>query len=154
MAGTTIIMSKLKHIVRLRSNGVPLQTIAKASGLSRNTVKKYLRLIEVKKLGHEDLLKMDDAVLDALLNDPEPQDDARYQSLASLFDYIEKELTRTGVNRWILWGNTGYYIRMDIATHSSVITTGNGKKRWQVAFTRHISRVKKCLSITPVKSSR
>jgi transposase len=104
MAGTTIIMSKLKHIVRLRSNGVPLQTIAKASGLSRNTVKKYLRLIEVKKLGHEDLLKMDDAVLDALLNDPEPQDDARYQSLASLFDYIEKELTRTGVNRWILWG--------------------------------------------------
>ena len=84
MAGTTIIMSKLKHIVRLRSNGVPLQTIAKASGLSRNTVKKYLRLIEVKKLEHEDLLKMDDAILDALLNDPQPQDDARYQSLTSL----------------------------------------------------------------------
>ncbi|MEO9146921.1 MAG: hypothetical protein ABI237_15335 [Ginsengibacter sp.] len=35
MAGTTIIMSKLKHIIRLRSNGVQLQTIAKASGLSR-----------------------------------------------------------------------------------------------------------------------
>ena len=78
MAGTTIIMSKLKHIVRLRSNGTPLQTIAKASGLSRNTVKKYLRLIEVKKLGYEDLLKIDDAILDALLNDPEPRDDDRY----------------------------------------------------------------------------
>ena len=104
MAGTTIIMSKLKHIVRLRSNGVPLQTIAKASGLSRNTVKKYLRLIEVKKLEHEDLLKMDDAVLDALLNDPEPQDHARHHSLVSLFSYIEKELARTGVNRWVLWG--------------------------------------------------
>ena len=104
MAGTTIIMSKLKHIIRLRCNGVPLQTIAKVSGLSRNTVKKYLRLIEVKKLEHEDLLKMDDAVLDALLNDPEPQDHARYQSLVSLFGYFEKELTRTGVNRWVLWG--------------------------------------------------
>lgn len=104
MAGKTIIMSKLKHIIRLRSNEVPLQTIAKASGLSRNTVKKYLRLIEVKKLKHEDLLKMEDAALDALLNDPEPQDDARYQTLASLFDYIEKELARTGVNRWVLWG--------------------------------------------------
>ncbi len=104
MAGTTIIMSKLKHIVRLRSNGVPLQTIAKASGLSRNTVKKYLRLIEVKKLVYEDLLQMDDALLDALLNDPEPQDHTRYQSLASLFGYIEKELARTGVNRWVLWG--------------------------------------------------
>ncbi len=97
-------MSKLKHIIRLRCNGVPLQTIAKVSGLSRNTVKKYLRLIEVRKLEHEDLLKMDDAVLDALLNDPEPQDHARYQSLVSLFSYIEKELTRTGVNRWVLWG--------------------------------------------------
>jgi len=104
MAGTTIIMSKLKHIVRLRSNGVPLQTIAKASGLSRNTVKKYLHLIETRKLEYEDLLKMDDAILDALLNDPQPQDDARYHSLASLFGYIEKELARTGVNRWVLWG--------------------------------------------------
>lgn len=104
MAGKTIIMSKLQHIVRLRSNGVPIQTIAEASGLSRNTVKKYLRLIEVKKLAYEDLIKMDDAVLDALLNDPERQDHARYQSLASLFSYIEKELARTGVNRWVLWG--------------------------------------------------
>ena len=97
-------MSKLKHILRLRSNGVPLQTIAKASGLSRNTVKKYLRLIEIKQLEHEDLLKMDDAVLEALLNDPDRQDHARYQSLASLFGSIEKELSRTGVNRWVLWG--------------------------------------------------
>ena len=104
MAGTTIIMSKIKHIVRLRGTGVPLQTIAKASGLSRNTIKKYLRLIEVKKLAPEEVLKMDDAVLDALLTDPEPQDRARYESLASLFGYIEKELTRTGVNRWGLWG--------------------------------------------------
>ena len=72
MAGKTIIMSKLKHIVRLRSNGVPIKTIAEASGLSRNTVKKYLRLIEVRKLAYEDLLIMDDGVLDALLNDPEP----------------------------------------------------------------------------------
>lgn len=104
MAGKTIIMSKLKHIVRLRSNGVPIKTIAEASGLSRNTVKKYLRLIEVRKLAYEDLLIMDDGVLDALLNDPEPQDHSRYQSLASLFSYIEKELARTGVNRWVLWG--------------------------------------------------
>jgi len=104
MAGTTIIMSKLKHILRLRSDGVPIQTIAKASGLSRNTVKKYLRLIEEKKLEADDLLKMEDAVLDALLNDQEPENQGRYQSLALLFPYIEKELSRTGVNRWVLWG--------------------------------------------------
>ena len=147
-------MSKLKHIVRLRSNGVPLQTIAKASGLSRNTVKKYLRLIEVKKLDHEDLLKMDDAVLDGLLNDPQPQDHARYESLASLFGYIEKELTRTGVNRWVLWGEYRLLHPEDIATLSSVITIANGKKLWQVIFIKRMSRAKKCLLIIQVKSSR
>ena len=43
MAGKTIIMSKLKQIIRLREGGVALQTIAKAVDISRNTVKKYLR---------------------------------------------------------------------------------------------------------------
>jgi Helix-turn-helix domain of resolvase. len=37
MAGKTITMSKLKQIIRLRSDGVPLQTIAKAVDISRNT---------------------------------------------------------------------------------------------------------------------
>ncbi len=39
MAGKTIIMSKLKQIIRLRGDGVALQTIAKAVNISRNTVK-------------------------------------------------------------------------------------------------------------------
>ncbi len=39
MAGKTINMSKIKQVLRLRSNGTPLQTIAKAVQTSRNTVK-------------------------------------------------------------------------------------------------------------------
>jgi len=104
MAGTTIIMSKLKQIIRLRKNGLSLSATSEAVGLARNTVKKYLRLIEVKGLNQEDLLEMDDAILDAMLNDPEPEDTARANSLALLFPYIEKELLRTGVNRWVRWG--------------------------------------------------
>ena len=38
MAGKTIIMSKLKQIIRLREDGVALQTIAKAVDISRNTI--------------------------------------------------------------------------------------------------------------------
>ena len=49
MAGKTINMSKLKQIIRLRSDGIALQTIAKAVDISRNTVKKYIRLIEWKR---------------------------------------------------------------------------------------------------------
>lgn len=104
MAGKTIIMSKVKQVIRLRSNGVALQTIAKAVGISRNTVKKYLRLIEVKKLDCDELLLMDDTLLDSSLQDPDPEDQARFESLSALFPYFERELPRPGVTRWVLWG--------------------------------------------------
>lgn len=104
MAGKTIIMSKLKQVVRLRANGVALQTIAKAVALSRNTVKKYLRLIEVKELDSAELLLMEDIALEALLLDPEPTEQLRLEPLITLFPYFEKELRRVGVTRWVLWG--------------------------------------------------
>jgi len=104
MAGKTIIMSKLKQIIRLRQGGVALQTIAKAVDISRNTVKKYLRLIEVRGLPSEQLLQMGDNELEALLADPDPGDEQRLALLLSFFPYMEKELQRTGVTRWILWG--------------------------------------------------
>lgn len=104
MAGKTITMSKLKQIIRLRSDGVPLQTIAKAVDISRNTVKKYLRLIEVKELNTDHLLQMEDHQIEELLADPDPQDEQRLAALSAMFPYMEKELQRTGVTRWVLWG--------------------------------------------------
>lgn len=103
MAGKTIIMSKLKQIM-LRNEGTPLQTIAKAISIARNTVKKYLRLIEIKGLDAAVLLKMEDTALEALLEDPDPEDQERLANLEELFPYFEQELSRTGVTRWILWG--------------------------------------------------
>jgi transposase len=104
MAGKTIIMSKLKQIIRLRCDGVALQRVAKAVDISRNTVKKYLRLIEVKGLHTDHLLQMPDNELEALLADPDPGDAERLAALSALFPYMETELQRTGVTRWILWG--------------------------------------------------
>lgn len=104
MAGKTISMNKLKQIIRLRCDGTALQTIAGAVGISRNTVKKYLRLIEVRELSAEALLQLPDEQLKALLADPDPVDEQRLAALATLFPYMEKELHRTGVTRWILWG--------------------------------------------------
>lgn len=104
MAGKTIIMSKLKQVVRLRANGVALQAIAKAVALSRNTVKKYLRLIEVKGLDSAEVLSMEDVALEALLLDPEPSEQQRFETLVAMFPYFEKELKRVGVTRWVLWG--------------------------------------------------
>jgi len=104
MAGKTIIMSKLKQIIRLRGDGVALQAIAKAVDISRNTVKKYLRLIEVRKLRPEDLLQMPDDQLEAILADPDTGDEQRLAALTTMFPYMEAELGRIGVTRWILWG--------------------------------------------------
>lgn len=104
MAGKTIIMSKLKQIIRLRGDGVALQQIAKAVAISRNTVKMYLRLIEVRSLVSDQLLAIADNELGALLADPDPREEERLAALSALFPHMEKELQRTGVTRWILWG--------------------------------------------------
>ncbi|TAG30383.1 MAG: hypothetical protein EAZ35_07630 [Sphingobacteriia bacterium] len=92
MAGKTIIMSKLKQVVRLRANGVALQAIAKAVALSRNTVKKYVRLIEVKGLDSVELLLMEDVALEALLLDPEPTDQLRLETLVAMFPYYPLDI--------------------------------------------------------------
>lgn len=104
MAGKTLNMSKVKQIIRLRENGVALQTIARSVGISRNTVKKYLRLIEVKGYTNLELLGMEDVALERFLTGSDEVSQARHQALEKMFPYIGKELRRTGVTRWILWG--------------------------------------------------
>lgn len=102
MAGKTITMSNLKQIIRHRDNGMALQTISKILGISRNTVKKYLQLIDSKGLTYEQLLTKTDEEVETLLSDPDQKSDQRHQELVSFFPFVESELKRTGVNRWIL----------------------------------------------------
>jgi transposase len=103
MAGKILNMSKLKQIIRLREQGTGIQTISKGLGISRNTIKKYLALI--KKSGHDvqALLEKDELELEALLAPPSPNEEARMLGLEAMRPYIEKELPRTGVSRWLLW---------------------------------------------------
>lgn len=104
MAGKIIDMSKIKQIIRLRQGGMGLQPIAHAVGASRNTVKKYLRLIEARAYATEELLSLDDPALEALFVEPVADEALRLQALSDLFPYFDKELTRVGVTRWVLWG--------------------------------------------------
>jgi transposase len=104
MAGKTITMSKIKQILLHRRNGAGMRTIGEAVGLSKNTVKKYLRLMEVRALTDEQALSMNDEELEALLDDPAEPSALRQESLEALFPLFEMELKRTGVTRWVLWG--------------------------------------------------
>lgn len=104
MAARPILMSKVKQIIRLKQQGTPLQTISRVVGCSRNTVKKYLKLIEAKGVDPSLLLKKPDEELENLFTTPNENTEDRYQQLKEMFPYIEKELKRTGVTRWMLWG--------------------------------------------------
>ena len=103
MAGKSITMSKLKQILLQRNNGISLQTISKTLDISRNTVKRYLRLVDVRGYDPAELLEMSEEALEALLNETDESTAERQRSLEELFPYFEQELQRTGVNRGVLW---------------------------------------------------
>lgn len=104
MAGETISMTKLKQIFLQRRNGIPLESISKNVRSSRNTVKKYLQLAGQKGLTIEDLADKEEYELQKIFTEPKGQTEKRLEDLTSLFPNFEKELKRTGVTRWTLWG--------------------------------------------------
>lgn len=104
MAGKLINMNVIKQIIRLSLNGETKQGISNTLKVSRNTVKKYLQLIRVNGWHPDMLLLMEDGQLENLLSAPGESDPGRYHHLDELLPGYEKELKRTGVNRWVLWG--------------------------------------------------
>lgn len=104
MSGETISMIKLKQIFLHRRNGMALEAIARAISTSRNTVKKYIRLAQLKGLSIEELASMEDYQLERLFAEPTVVSKSRYEHLEGMFVWMERELKRTGVTRWILWG--------------------------------------------------
>lgn len=104
MAGETISMTKLKQIFLQRRNGLPLETISKNVRASRNTVKKYLHLAKQKGLSLEALAENEEHELEKIFTEPREENRKRFQELTALFPGFEKELKRTGVTRWTLWG--------------------------------------------------
>jgi transposase len=103
MAGKLTTMNIVKQIIRLSQNGESKQGISTVLKVSRNTVKKYLQLIRVNGWDPDLLVLMDDQKLEALFASPEKPDPERFDHLDELLPTYEKELKRTGVNRWVLW---------------------------------------------------
>jgi transposase len=104
MAGETLRMTKLKQIFLLRSNGISLDAISRNVECSRNTVKKYIRLAAQKGYSFSDLGVKEDHELEKIFADPVQVSKDRYHNLEELFPWMTKELQRTGVTRWTLWG--------------------------------------------------
>lgn len=104
MAGKPIDMSKLRKTLKLHVQGKSKVFISNYLGISRNTVKKYLRVFEYFKLTFEELDKLSDAELESRFIKPVASDEnPRLKVLYAYFPLVEKKLKKTGETKTKLW---------------------------------------------------
>ncbi len=97
-------MSKLRQLLRLYSQGESKLNISKLTGLSRNTVKKYIKIFIEKELTIEDISALSDEQLDKLFDlDYVLYESDRYKQLMELLPEYEKRLKKRNVSRESLW---------------------------------------------------
>ena len=97
-------MSTIKQMIRLRQAGVGYKTISKIVGVSKNTVKEYLRSMESGGSDPNQLLSLGDEELEhRLLSERNHLDNQRKNQLYGLFPRFAEELQSPGVNLWSLW---------------------------------------------------
>jgi transposase len=98
-------MHKIKQILRSHAEGRGTKQISVLTGISRNTVKLYLRRFKETKLTVEDAEGMPDLELANLLISPaEPvMDPERWKVLQPLLPSITKEIRRKGMTITMQW---------------------------------------------------
>src|SRR6266516_395158 len=96
MANKIISMAKIRHILRLYSQGRGKLQIAEQTGVARNTIKKYIKEFEQSALSFKDLE-------DLFVSREEKPLNEKLQALFSLFPVVDKELKKKGVTRQMLW---------------------------------------------------
>lgn len=97
-------MIKLKQIFLLHQNGESYRNIARVVGISKNTVKKYIRTAQLKGNLTSDLALKEDYELEKLFAEPAIESRDRNLDILLFLPYMEKALKETGVDRWHLWG--------------------------------------------------
>jgi len=104
MANKPISIVMIKEIIRLKQSGFSNRKISESLSTSRTTIIKYLKQIEAIGFSFEELLRLDESDLYDLFGNKDPQEkDLRYPALLNFFPYIEKEIKKVGVTRWLLW---------------------------------------------------
>lgn len=104
MANNPIHMKQLRQVLRLYVNGQSKRSISEQVGLSRNTIRKYIKHFHELKLTTEDFHKFSDLELSKLFTSHLAQIlDPRLSALKKYFPYIDKELRKVGVTKTLLW---------------------------------------------------
>jgi transposase len=104
MANKPIKMSKLRQVLRLFCQGQSKLYISEITGLSRNTVKKYLHVLTTLKTTWEEVSQLTDKDLDELFcREAEQTCNPRLEVLHAFFRENEKRLRQRGVTVLRLW---------------------------------------------------
>lgn len=106
MAFYPITMNQVKQIYKLHSEGVGIKKIAVILGISKNTVKSYLRKTHGLELPGDELMAIENPVLADHLKPVSTQEKENYQAFLQRAEYYADELSnrkRTHVTRMILW---------------------------------------------------
>ncbi len=104
MANKTIAMIQLRQILRLHLQGKSKLQIVILTGVSRNTVKRYLRKFDREQYTYEGINNLTDHELEVLFGSEEKSgSNARIQTLQSLFPELSKQLKRKGMTLQKLW---------------------------------------------------
>ncbi len=98
MANKTISMSKVRQIMKLRSQALGKRKIGERLGMSKNTVKLYIEQFHRLKTTWEELSKLTDFELNKLFHPPkEVLLNDRLMQLYEYFPIVEKQLRRRGM---------------------------------------------------------
>lgn len=106
MAAKSLRMDQIRNILQQRCNGASIRAIQRNTGVARNTIRHYLRLIEHHGYQAQQALALDDHHLAGLcLNDEGPARpaDPRAEQLADWITTHGKDLRKKHVTRQILW---------------------------------------------------
>jgi transposase len=107
MSNKLIIMSKVRNIIRLYTEGVSKTSIGERTGLPRNSVKKYIRLFLASGKTTEEIEQLGDTELEQLFMDMVPrnhiEDDPRYVTLIEFFPGMQKALKSRENTKEKLW---------------------------------------------------
>lgn len=103
MANKRIEMINLRHLLRLKLQGLSNRKIALSLGISRPTIDNYVKIFKSSGHSYEALSSMSDSELRAVLPVVEKKTDDRYRVLSSKLSYYAKEFKRPGGTFLNLW---------------------------------------------------
>jgi len=98
MAQKPIVMEQIKQVLQLHKEGVSIHEIVRRVGISRNSVRKYVR-----NPGLEATLPDKELAEKAYKNDEQLFKTERLHQLIQYFKTTDTELHKTGVTRRLLW---------------------------------------------------